>query len=302
LDRINAEMARGGKRKARKRGKKRGLSFYLLISLAVIGSLALLLFLLPKPVERKIIRPVPPAPAPAAKLPEETKKEKGPPVAPIPRLALIIDDGGYNMERAREIMEAARPLTLAIIPNTPHARETALLAHRGGAEIMLHLPMEPKESERYSLEKDTVLSGMDKSEVQAILQRDLKEIPYVRGVNNHMGSKATEDPRVMKALMEILKKQGLYFVDSHTSPHTVGPQAARQAGVAFGSNDRFIDPEKDLEAIKRAIRLAMKRAKREGKAIAIGHPHPLTAQAIREMVPEIEAAGIKLVLASEVVG
>ncbi|MGE5253498.1 MAG: divergent polysaccharide deacetylase family protein [Planctomycetaceae bacterium] len=295
-------MARRGKRKARKRGKKRGLSFYLLIFLAVIGSLALLLFLLPKPIERKIIRPVPPPLAPAAKLPEEAKKEKGPPAAPIPRLALIIDDGGYNVERAREIMEAARPLTLAIIPNTPHARETALLAHRGGAEVMLHLPMEPKESERYSLEKDTVLSGMDKSEVQAILQRDLKEIPYVRGVNNHMGSKATEDPRVMKALMEILKKEGLYYVDSHTSPRTVGPQTARQAGVAFGSNDRFIDPEKDLEAIKKAIRLAMWKAKREGKAIAIGHPHPLTARALREMVPEIEAAGIKLVLASEVVG
>ena len=302
MDKINAKMARGGKRKAKKRGKKKGLSFYLLIFLAVIGSLALLLFLLPKPVERKIIRPVPPPPAPAAKLPEESKKEKGPPAAPIPRLALIIDDGGYNVERAREIMEAARPLTLAIIPNTPHARETALLAHREGVEIMLHLPMEPKESERYSLEKDTVLSGMDKPEVQAILQRGLKEIPYVRGVNNHMGSKATEDPRVMKALMEILKKQGLYFVDSHTSPHTVGPQVARQAGVAFGSNDRFIDPEKNLEAIKKAIRLAMKRAKREGKAIAIGHPHPLTARALREMVPEIEAAGIKLVFASEVVG
>jgi hypothetical protein len=117
-----------------------------------------------------------------------------------------------------------------------------------------------------------------------------------------MGSKATEDPRVMKALMEIIKKEGLFYVDSHTSPRTVGPQAARQAGVAFGSNDRFIDQEKDLEAIKKAIRLAMKKAKREGKAIAIGHPHPLTARAIREMIPEIEGAGIKLVFASEVVG
>jgi polysaccharide deacetylase 2 family uncharacterized protein YibQ len=102
--------------------------------------------------------------------------------------------------------------------------------------------------------------------------------------------------------MAILKKEGLYYVDSHTSSHTVGPRAAREAGVAFGSNDRFIDPEKDLEAIKKAIRLAMKKAKQEGKAIAIGHPHPLTARAIREMIPEIEGAGIKLVFASEVVG
>ena len=264
--------------------------------------LALFLFLLPKSAEKKVVQPIPPAPSPAAKLPEEPKREKEPPPKPAARLALIIDDGGYNVDKIKMIMEAGRPLTLAILPHTPHARKTALLAHQEGAEIMLHLPMEPKESDRFSLEKDTVLSGMDNHEVQAILQKGLKEIPYVRGVNNHMGSKATEDPRVMKALMEILKKEGLYYVDSHTSTRTVGPRAARQAGVAFGSNDRFIDPEKDLEAIKKAIRLAMRRAKQEGKAIAIGHPHPLTARAIREMIPEIEGAGIKLVFASEVVG
>ena len=268
----------------------------------MIGSLVLFLFLLPKSGEKKVVQPIPPSPGPAAKLPEEPKREKESPPAPIPRLALIIDDGGYNVDKIKGIMEAGRPLTLSILPNTPHARETALLAHQEGAEIMLHLPMEPKESERFPLEKDTILSGMDNHEIQAILRMGLKEIPHVRGVNNHMGSKATEDTRVMKALMEILKKEGLYYVDSHTSSRTVGPRAARQAGVAFGSNDRFIDQEKDLEAIKKAIRLAMKKAKQEGKAIAIGHPHPLTARAIREMIPEIEGAGIKLVFASEVVG
>jgi polysaccharide deacetylase 2 family uncharacterized protein YibQ len=297
-------MARGRKKTARKKGRKSRSSLYLLISLGVIGVLVLFLFLLPKFGEKKVVYPIPPSPGPAAKLPEEHKREreKETPPASVPRLALIIDDGGYNVDRVKRIMEAGRPLTLAILPNTPHARKTALLAHQEGAEIMLHLPMEPKESDRFPLEKDTVLSGMDNHEIQAILQKGLKEIPYVRGVNNHMGSKATEDPRVMKALMEILKKEGLYYVDSHTSSRTVGPRAARQAGVAFGSNDRFIDPEKDLEAIKKAIRLAMKRAQQEGKAIAIGHPHPLTARAIREMIPEIEGAGIKLVFASEVVG
>jgi polysaccharide deacetylase 2 family uncharacterized protein YibQ len=89
------------------------------------------------------------------------------------------------VDKIKAIMEAGRPLTLAILPNAPHARKTALLAHQGGAEVMLHLPMEPKESERYSLEKDTVLSGMDKNEVQAILQRGLKEIPHVRGQQPH---------------------------------------------------------------------------------------------------------------------
>jgi polysaccharide deacetylase 2 family uncharacterized protein YibQ len=295
-------MAASRKSRSRKKGKRSKKYLYLLFLVGVIGSLALLFFLRTRPVERKVIQPMPSVPSPAAKLPEEGKKEKKPPSKPAPRLALIIDDGGYNLDKVKALVEIGRPFTLAVLPNTPYARKVALLAHQEGVEVMLHLPMEPKEIDRYPLEPDTVLSGMEKKEIQAILQRGLKEIPHVRGINNHMGSKATEDPLVMKALMEVLKKEGLYYVDSHTSAHSVGPQLARQSGVAFGSNDRFIDQEKDLEAIKKAIRLAMKRAKKEGKAIAIGHPYSLTALAIREMVPEIEEAGIRLVFASEVVG
>lgn len=295
-------MADLGKKRSRKKGKKSKKYLYLLVFVGAIGLLVFFFLLRTKPVEKKVIQPMPPVPSPAGKLPEEGMKEKEPPSKPVPRLALIIDDGGYNVDRVKALTEIGRPFTLAVLPNTPFARKVALLAHQEGEEVMLHLPMEPKENNRYSLEPDTILSGMDKGEIQAILQRGLKEIPYVRGVNNHMGSKATEDPLVMKALMEVLKKEGLYFVDSHTSSHTVGPQLARQEGVAFGSNDRFIDRINDLEAIKKAIRLAMKKAKQEGKAIAIGHPHPLTARAILEMIPEIEEAGIKLVFASEVVG
>ena len=294
-------MAASRKRRSRKKGKRGKTYLYLLISVGVISSLALFFLLRPKPIEKEAIHPLPSVPSPAAKLPEEPEKGKEPPLKPVPRLALVIDDGGYNVDKVKAIMEIRRPFTLAVLPNTPHARKVALLAHQEGVEVMLHLPMEPKENNRYSLEPDTILSGMGKREIQAILQRGLREIPHVRGVNNHMGSKATEDSQVMQALMEVLKEEGLYYVDSHTSARTVGPHLARQSGVPFGSNDRFIDQEQDLEVIKKAIRLAMKKAKREGKAIAIGHPHPLTARAIREMVPEIEEAGIKLVFASEVV-
>jgi polysaccharide deacetylase 2 family uncharacterized protein YibQ len=294
-------MVRSRKKRIKGR-KKKGRKFFLFIILGLILSLGVFFFLWTKPVQKEVVKKMPLPPEPVAKEPAEAKKEKeeAPPL--LPRLALIIDDGGYDMERFKGMMGIGRSMTFAILPNTPHARQAALMAHEDGSEIMLHLPMEPKESDRYSLEPDTLLTGMSKKEIQTILQRDISQIPHVRGVNNHMGSKATEDPEVMKALMGVLKKEGLYYVDSHTSSQTVGPQFARQAGVAFGSNDRFIDHEKDLEAIKKAIRLAMKRAKKEGKAIAIGHPHPLTAQGIREMIPEIEAAGIRLVFASEIVG
>jgi len=294
-------MARSGKRKNRGRKKKIRKLLYFLVSLGVIGLLAFIL-VRTKPVEKKVVQPMPPPPPPAAKLPEEGKREKEPPPPPAPRLALIIDDGGYSVDKLKGLMGLGKPMTFAILPNVPHSRDAALLAHREGAQIMLHLPMEPQESERYSLEKDTVLTRMDKTEIQAILHQGLTQIPHVRGVNNHMGSRATEDLRLMKAVMEVLKKEGLYYVDSHTSIHSMGPQAARQAGVAFASNDRFIDPEKDLEAIKKAIRLAVRKARQEGKAVAIGHPHPLTARAIREMIAEIEGAGVKMVFVSEVVG
>lgn len=219
-----------------------------------------------------------------------------------PMLALIIDDGGYNMEYFNNMLGMGRRMTFAILPNTPHTREAALKAHEDGGEVMLHLPMEPKEGERYSLEKETVRTGMDPGKIQKILEGALNQIPHVRGVNNHMGSKATEDPQVMGVLMEVLKKEGLYFIDSNTSSHTIGLQMARQAGIGVGRNDQFIDHEKNIRAIKEAIRLAMRKAKQEGKAVAIGHPHPLTAQAIKDMIPEIEKEGIRLVFASEVVG
>lgn len=283
---------------------------FLIVPFVLILALAIIYTRRESPPEKKPDLPAvyPSIPQEEKKVVEEKKEEKKeeekkePEKPSYPRLALIIDDGGYNTDKFKKMLGMGRPITFAILPNTPRGREVALMAHRDGGEVMLHLPMEPKEEEMYSLEVDTVLTGMKPAEIQRILRDDLEQIPFVRGVNNHMGSKATEDPKVMQALMAALKKDGLYFIDSHTSPQSLGPEAARKAGVAFWQNDRFLDREKNLEKIKKAIRLAMRKAKKEGRAVAIGHPHPLTAQAIREMIPELEKEGIRLVFASEVVG
>jgi polysaccharide deacetylase 2 family uncharacterized protein YibQ len=192
-------------------------------------------------------------------------------------------------------------MTFAILPHALHARQAAILAHGEGSEVMLHLPMEPHNGGQLALEKETVRTGMEVREVKKIVEDALRQVPHVRGVNNHMGSKATADPRVMEALMSILREAGLYFIDSYTNSHSLGPETARKAGVAFGRNDRFIDPEKEIRNIKEALRSVMRKAKQEGKAVAIGHPHPATGRAIREMIAEIEEEGIRLVFASEVV-
>jgi len=284
---------------------------FVIIPFVLILALAIIYTRWETPPEKRPDLPEVYAPVPRAekkaeekKVEEEKKEEekKEPEKPSYPRLALIIDDGGYNTDTFKRMLGVGKRMTFAILPNTPHGKEAALMAHRAGCEVMLHLPMEPKEEEMYSLERDTVLTGMKPAEIHRILRHDLEQIPFVRGVNNHMGSKATEDPKVMQALMAALKKEKLYFIDSRTSPQSLGPEAARKAGVAFWQNDRFLDREENLEKIKKAARLAMRKAKKEGKAVAIGHPHSLTARAIRELIPELEKEGIRLVFASEVVG
>ncbi len=289
-------MGRSKKKGKRKKNNGRRVTF-ILIPVFLALSLAFFYILKTASPGKKPGRQVVRISIPKEKIPEE-----GAGFRSSPQLALIIDDGGYNMENFKEMLGIGKPITYAILPFTPHAREAALLAYRDGSEVMLHLPMEPKNGEQYSLEKNTVRTGMDSKRVRKILEDALKQVPHVRGINNHMGSKATEDPQVMEALMQVLKKEGLYFIDSNTSFQTLGPEMARKAGVASRRNDQFIDREKKIEAIKNAIRLAMRKAKQEGRAVAIGHPHPLTARAIKEMISEIEKEGIRLVFASEVVG
>ena len=289
-------MGRSKKKGKRRKNNGRRVTF-ILIPVFLALSLAFFYILKTASPGKKPGRQVVRVSTPKEKIPEE-----GAGLRSSPQLALIIDDGGYNMENFKEMLGIGKPITYAILPFTPHAREAALLAYRDGSEVMLHLPMEPKNGEQYSLEKNTVRTGMDSKRVQKILEDALEQVPHVRGINNHMGSKATEDPQVMEALMQVLKKEGLYFIDSNTSFQTLGPEMARKAGVASRRNDQFIDREKKIEAIKNAIRLAMRKAKQEGRAVAIGHPHPLTARAIKEMIAEIEKEGIRLVFASEVVG
>lgn len=224
------------------------------------------------------------------------------PKAPYPRMALIIDDGGYNLENFKKILDLKKPITYAILPEAPYTRETSLLARQKGNEVLLHLPMEPKEGNHAPLENNMIRCHMTPQQIKSIIYNALRKVPEARGINNHMGSKATENQQVMKALMEVLKKEKLFYIDSNTSLGSVGPLLAAQNDVPYARNERFIDQEKKVSAIKHAIRQAMKKAQKEGRVVIIGHPYAETGQALAEMIPEIEKEGIRLVFASEVVG
>lgn len=229
------------------------------------------------------------------------KKEKEVPVKPVSsgaKMAIILDDWGQNFSLLQYALEVKRPLTLAILPNLPHSRDIAEEAFRNKLGVMLHMPMQPK-SGRQDLERQTILTTTPDKEIVRYLNEALLSVPYVEGVNNHMGSAATSDLRVMRAVIRHLKSRNLFFIDSNVIATTVVPGVAKEIGIRFTKRDVFIDNEMNLPAIKDRLREAKKIAKLEGRVVVIGHDKKMTLQAIKELVPEIEREGVRLVLARE---
>lgn len=214
------------------------------------------------------------------------------------RVALIIDDVGSVREAADEMLKTPLRLTWAVLPFTPYAEEYVKAAKGRGFEVILHLPLEPLDQ---SNNPGPGVIKRDWTDVEIIdqLEADLNQIPEAVGVNNHMGSAGTGDERLMDIIMGYLKKKGLYFVDSMTSERSVGEMIARRNQVRTKRRNVFIDNFPDLNSQKRALRELIKIALAEGEAIGIGHVRPGTAEAIIEMIPEFEKAGIEVVPVSE---
>lgn len=214
-----------------------------------------------------------------------------------PQVAIIIDDFGYNFDEFNSLHQLYLPVTISVLPNLPSSRRTADFARAAGYEILLHLPMAPKEKKR--LEKGTIAFGMDKETIRQQIEADLASVGPVSGVNNHMGSAATADTMLMEMVLSDLKSRDLFFVDSVTSPRTIAFETGRELGVPVARRDVFLDNNPDREYIKGQIRQLMRKAQINGRAIGIGHPHPETFIAIKEMLPEMESAGISLVTISK---
>jgi len=217
----------------------------------------------------------------------------------MPKIALIVDDIGYDLERAMEIINLRRPLTFSIFPQLLYSRHIAESAHKMGHEIMMHLPMEPDEN--WKRNPGLILQDMDRDQLQWMLETDLKSIPHVSGVNNHQGSKMTRDEAAMELVMDYLRRKDLYFVDSRTTSESVAFEVAKQLGLKAAENDVFLDNEKDVDYIKERFELLMEKAEENGEAIGICHVHPVTVKVLREMLPLIEKRGFKLVYVSEIV-
>ena len=217
-----------------------------------------------------------------------------------PRLAIILDDLGSDRDAAEAIFALREPLTLSVLPFHAHSTEIAEEAKNHGYEVMLHLPMQAVGNELPEVQQ--LSSGMSEEELRRTVENMLKSVPTAVGVNNHEGSQATTDGKLMTELMALLRQRGLFFVDSRTTAATVAFDTAEKAGVRCGfRNVPFLDDVQQVPAIEKQLELAIHGAKEKGAAIAIGHPHPETLQALKEVLPRAEAQGVHLVFVSELV-
>lgn len=216
-------------------------------------------------------------------------------------LAIIIDDVGGNLALTRQFLSAGVPLTLAVLPDLSSSRESEQLAHAAGYEVMLHLPMEPGDIASANPGALAIYHDMGKAEVQGIIAHHLKSFTHIDGVNNHMGSRITQDEQILAWVMEAIRPRGLYFVDSRTSSQSAAYGVAQQMGVPAGKNTVFLDNDHDVASCRTYLEQAIGTVKKKGSAIAIGHCRSTTLQAIREMEPRFREEQIALVFVSDVV-
>jgi polysaccharide deacetylase 2 family uncharacterized protein YibQ len=216
------------------------------------------------------------------------------------RLAIIIDDLGSDRAAAQAIFALGYHLTISVLPNHEHSMDIAKEAHRLGFQVMLHLPMQSVANE--TPEAQELHPGMPASEVAALVDRFLQNVPDAAGVNNHQGSQATADAALMDELMAVLRDRQLFYVDSRTTAATVAYDTAQDFGVrsAF-RNVPFLDDVAEVPTVRKQLELALRAAREKGQVVAIGHPHASTLQALREVLPRAQELGVHLVLASELV-
>jgi len=189
-------------------------------------------------------------------------------------LAIVIDDVGYNLDRAERILKLPVELTLGMLPYAPHTQHIAELAYASGREIILHQPMEPEVSNR--VEPGTLKLSMTADRFQRQFAASLARLPQVSGVNNHTGSLLTAQRLPMEWLMANMAKRGLYFLDSRTTPHSVAESTARAWAVPTIRRDVFLDHVKSDQFLETAFARSLKIARQKGHAVVIAHPHAIT--------------------------
>ncbi len=218
----------------------------------------------------------------------------------LPRVAIIIDDLGYDRGLARAFASLDIPVALSVLPMAPRTADIAAEAARTGWELMLHLPMEPKGYPRLNPGPGALLSTMQAREIRDLVQRHLAEVPGALGVNNHMGSCFTEQGDKMAVVLGELHRKGLFFVDSKTTARSVAYDMARNMGIPAAKRSVFLDNDPARRAVGIQMERLVRVARHRGEAVGIAHPFPGTLEALKGEARKLSGQ-VEIVTISELV-
>jgi len=310
-----------------KKSKKR-FSTWLVISLIVISVAAIIYALQfqeepvevrpPKTPTRQVDPPkvIPPKTEKAKPVKETSVTQKTEPVKqkekivvskidkiplPLKQVAIIIDDIGYDLGPVRELLKVDADITFAILPLCSHSREAAEMLHEAHKETLLHLPMEPNSYPKEKPGNGTLFTDMNSEELIFQLEKDLASVPYVSGVNNHMGSKFMADEDKLILIFNKLKKKKMFFIDSRTTANTKAFAAAEKVNMQMASRKVFLDNDRDYNEIYKKLLEVTQNSSDVSPVIIIGHPYPETIRAIKDASRVLREKGILIVPVSKLI-
>ncbi|PIE02007.1 MAG: hypothetical protein CSA81_09105 [Acidobacteria bacterium] len=219
-----------------------------------------------------------------------------------PRVAIIIDDVGMKPYNALSDLTGIHiPITFAILPFQRYTKTCANELHKNHYEVMLHMPMEPTNFPVANPGAGAIFSSFTPLKAQETLSEAIRQVPHVTGVNNHMGSRITASKKLMPSLVQTIKEKNLFFIDSRTHASTIAYQTAKAQGIRCAERDVFLDAIMSYDFTVKQIAKTVSTAKKQGFAVAIGHPYPSTMAAIKDKLPALKAQGISFVFASDIV-
>ena len=215
-------------------------------------------------------------------------------------VCIIIDDFGYDYHVAADFVALKSEITFSILPHSPFRYEIAELAHDEHMEILLHLPMEPFNYPKADPGPGALFQNMAPDQLISQLNQNLESVPYIAGVNNHMGSKITSNEPQIHQIFSILKKQDLFFIDSRTTNKSICRSAARLFRLPFAERSVFLDNRQDKVEIQKQLIKLVEMAEKKGEAVGIGHAYQITCDVLKNQLPWIKSK-VTLVPASRIV-
>ncbi|RKP54512.1 divergent polysaccharide deacetylase family protein [Cohnella endophytica] len=208
------------------------------------------------------------------------------------QIAVVIDDFGNGMKGTEQMLGLPIKLTVAVMPFLPTTKQDAEAAYSKGHDVIVHMPMEPVRGLRSWLGPGAITTDLPDEEIRKRVQAAIADVPHAIGMNNHMGSKATADPRVMRVVLQVCKEQGLFFLDSRTSFKTVVPKIAEEVGIVTLHNDVFLDDVYTQNHVLHQIGVLKKFLAKNERCIVIGHVGPpglYTSGVLKNAIPDLQS-------------